>query len=76
MAPKFERMMEFTPVWANDFTFQKQNNLFSDDDSKQNSGGIWIWNRFTQKNEERLKTKENLSKERKNLSKWILFYFC
>jgi hypothetical protein len=42
MASKFERMMEFTPVWANDFTFQKQNNVSSDDVSKQNSGGIWI----------------------------------
>ena len=60
MASKFERMMEFTPVWENDFTFQKQNNIISDDVSKQNSGGIWIWNRFTQKNEERLNTKENL----------------
>ena len=42
MASKFERMMEFTPVWANDFTVQKQNNIISDDVSKQNSGGIWI----------------------------------
>ena len=54
---------------------QKQNNIISDDVSKQNSGGIGIWNRLTQKNEERINTKENLSKERKNISKWILFYF-
>ena len=28
MASKFERMMEFTPIWANDFAFKNKIELF------------------------------------------------
>ena len=76
MASKFERMLQFAPIWANDFNFKNNIELFQVIFQKEHPSGIWIKNRFTQKNEERLKPKEDLLEERRNLSKWILSYFC
>ena len=42
MASKFERMMEFAPIWANDFTFKNKIELFQVMFQKKNSCGLWI----------------------------------